>query len=189
MKWKLEAAVVLVLLSAGLGWGSVTASISGTVSDPTGAVIPGATVTAHNTETGIDVTTQTNSAGFYSFPALPTGRYEVTIKAGGFEEFRQTGLVLDVNTAARVDATMKVGTVSQQVNVSATAVHVETSSTQMGEVIGTNKMTVVPLNGRSYTDFLALQPGVAPGSSGASSADSVSGNLNPGNISISGQRE
>lgn len=189
MKCRWEAAVVLVLLSAGSGWASVTARISGTVTDPTGALIPGASVTAHNTETGIDITTQTNSDGFYSFPALSTGKYEVTIKASGFEEYRQTGLVLDVNTALRVDVVMKVGAVTQEVKVSATAVHVDTSNTQMGEVIGTTKMTAVPLNGRSYTDLMALQPGVAPASSGEGQVSAVSGNLDAGNISISGQRE
>jgi hypothetical protein len=170
-------------------WGSVTASISGTVTDSTGAIIPNASVTARNTDTGIINSTQSNTDGFYSFPALAPGKYEVIIKAAGFEEYHQTDLVLDVNNAVRVDAVMKVGAVTQQVSVSATAVHVDTSSTQMGEVITDTKITAVPLNGRSYTDLMSLQPGVAPASSGAASSNPVSGNLNPGGISISGQRE
>jgi len=178
-----------IWLSAGLVWAGVTGSISGTVTDPSGAIIPGVTVTAINTETGIQHSTQANEAGFYSFPALPAGHYDVHIQAKGFQEYRQTGLVIDVNSALRVDATLKVGAVTEEVSVSATAAHVETSNTQMGEVIGTTKMTSLPLNGRSYTDLLALQPGVAPVSSGESGGFSVSGNLNPGGISISGQRE
>ena len=189
MKGTLGTLALVLLLSTGTVWGDVTASISGTVNDPTGAVIPGATVTALNTDKGISNSTQTNTQGFYSFPALPTGKYEVSIRATGFEEYRQTGLVLDVDTALRVDAVMKVGAVNQEVSVSATAVHVDTSNTQMGEVITDTKMTAVPLNGRSYTDLMALQPGVAPASSGAASSNPVSGNLDPGNISISGQRE
>lgn len=189
MKGKLETLVILLLLAAGTVRGSITASISGTVTDPTGAVIPGAAVTAHNTETGIDSSTQTNAQGFYNFPALPTGKYEVSIKAAGFQEYRQTGLVLDVNTALRIDATMKVGAVTQEVSVTSTAVHVETTNTQMGEVIGTVKMTTLPLNGRSYTDLLALQPGVVPATSGEGSGMSVSGNLDSGALAISGQRE
>jgi hypothetical protein len=98
-------------------------------------------------------------------------------------------LVIDVNTALHVDATLELGSVTEQINVSASAVHVETSNTQMGEVIGTNKMELVPLNGRSYTDLLALQPGVIPVSSGEYSGTQVSGSLNPGNLSVSGQRE
>ncbi|MGA3164825.1 MAG: carboxypeptidase regulatory-like domain-containing protein [Terriglobia bacterium] len=189
VKGKLGILVFLLLLGTGLVWGGITASISGTVTDPTGAVIPGAAVTAHNTETGIDNSTQTNAQGFYSFPALPAGKYELTIKATGFQEYRETGLVLDVNNALRIDAALKVGAMNQEVSVSATAVHVETSNTQMGEVIGNAKMTTLPLNGRSYTDLLSLQPGVAPTSSGEGGGIAVSGNLNPGAISISGQRE
>src|SRR5208282_4785680 len=106
-------------------------------------------VTARNTDTGIDTSTQTNAQGFYNFPALPPGKYEVTIKATGFEEYRETGLVLDVNNALRIDAAMKVGAVSQEVSVTSTAVHVETTNTQMGEVIGSTKMTTLPLKVRS----------------------------------------
>ena len=189
MKARLGTLVLVLLLVVGTVWGGVTGSISGTVTDPTGAVVPGASITALNTDTGISTSTQTNTQGFYSFPVLPTGKYEVTIRAAGFEEYRQTDLVLDVNNALRIDAAMKVGGVTQEVSVSATAVHVDTSNTQMGEVIGTSKITAVPLNGRSYTDLLSLQPGVVPASSGAASSNPVSGNLNPGAISISGQRE
>ena len=67
---------------------------------------------AHNTETGIDTTTQSNAQGFYSFPALPVGKYEVSIKASGFKEYRQTGLTLDATVAVRVDATLEVGAVA-----------------------------------------------------------------------------
>ena len=139
MKARLGTLVLVLLLAVGTVWGGVTASISGTVTDPTGAVVPGASVTALNTDTGISTSTQTNTQGFYSFPVLPTGKYEVTIRAAGFEEYRQTDLVLDVNNALRIDAAMKVGAVTQEVSVSATAVHVDTSNTQMGEVIGTTK--------------------------------------------------
>lgn len=143
MKRNLKSAglMLAIALSTGLVWGSVTGSISGTVTDPTGAVVPGAPVLALNTETGIQTSTRTDRAGFYSFPSLPTGHYEVQIKASGFREYRETGLVLDVNSALRVDAALQVGAVTQQVSVSATAAHVETSNTQIGEVIGTTKMT------------------------------------------------
>jgi hypothetical protein len=177
-KGKIASLVLALALGAGAVWGSITGSISGTVTDPSGAVIPGVSVVALNTETGIQTSTQTNAAGFYNFPALPAGHYEVKITKSGFEEYRQTGLVLDVNTALRVDATLKVGAVTQEVSVSATAAHVETSSTQMGDVIGSTKMLELPLNGRSYLDLLGLQPGVAPWGSGEGNS-----------VSISGQRE
>jgi len=180
---------LLLVLASPLARAGITGSISGTVTDPTGAIMPGVSVVALDTDTGIQTSTQTNAAGFYNFPALPTGHYEIRITETGFEEYRQTGLVIDVNTALRVDATMKVGSVNQEVSVTSTAVHVETTNTQMGEVIGNTKMTTLPLNGRSYTDLLALQPGVAPASSGEGYGMNVSGNLDPGALSVSGQRE
>ncbi len=181
--------MLVLALSVSPLWASVTGSISGTVSDPTGAVVPNASVVVLNTETGIKETTHTNAAGFYAFPILPVGHYDITVQAQGFKEYRQTGLVLDVNTALRVDASLQVGAVTQEVSVSATAVHVETNSTQMGEVIGTTRMELVPLNGRSYTDLLALQPGVVPVGSGDYRGYAPSGSLNSGNLSVSGQRE
>lgn len=168
---------------------SVGGSISGLVKDPTGAVVAGAEVVATNTDTGVQNKAKTDSAGFYSFPVLPVGRYRVEITQTGFKAYRATDLVIDVNSALRVDAILELGAVTQEVSVSATTVHVETSSTQMGEVIGDNKMEQVPLNGRSYTDLLALQPGVIPVSTGEYSGTQVSGSLNPGNVSVSGQRE
>ena len=114
-KRKSAPLVLAFLLSAGALWGSITGSISGEVRDPSGAVIPGVSVVALNTETGIQNSTQTNTAGFYNFPALPAGHYEVKITKSGFEEYRQTGLVVDVNTALRVDASLKVGAIMQTV--------------------------------------------------------------------------
>lgn len=183
-------AVSLVLSSYVLA--SVTGSISGTVQDPTGAVIPGAKVVAINTDTDARQTTESNTQGFYSFPALPVGHYEVDIQAKGFKDYRQTGIVIDVNTAFRLDAQLQVGTVSEEVSVTGAAVQVETTSTQMGELIGSTKMTSLPLDGRSYTDLLALQPGVAPVSTYLETGFmnvAPSGGLNSGNMSISGGRE
>ena len=179
----------VMVTPASILWGSVTGSISGTVSDSSGAVIPGASIAALNTGTGVKDSTKTNAQGFYSLPALPVGHYNLSIQAQGFKEYVETGLVLDVNTALRVDASLQVGEVTQKVSVSSTALHVETTNTQMGEVIGGAKMTTLPLNGRSYTDLLALQPGVVPISTGLYNSPQVSGDLNPGNLSISGQRE
>jgi hypothetical protein len=177
-------------------WGSIiTGSISGRVTDPSGAVIPNAQLTAVNTGTGVQRTTRSDASGFYSFPDLPIGAYEVRVRHQGFKLFRATGLVLNANTALRVDATLQIGATTQSVTVTSAALHVETTSTQMGEVITGTQMTAIPLNGRSYTDLLALQPGVAPAQTGqytvAPSGANLtpSGNLNTGNLSISGGRE
>ncbi len=181
--------VMALLLAALPGLPSVTGSISGTVTDTSGGVIPNASVIATNSDTGVQNPTKTNAQGFYSFPALPVGRYDVEITARGMQEFEQTGLKLDVSGALRVDAKLTLGTVTQRVEVAADAVQVNTASSQNGETINSNRMTAVPLNGRSYTDLLALQPGVVPIDSGQYHSNSVSGDLNPGNLSISGQRE
>lgn len=186
--------LMLVLLFPQFGRADITGTISGTVRDQSGAVIPAATVTALNTRTGVKQSATTDSRGFYSFPELPIGDYQILIQKSGFKQYQQTQLVIDINTALRVDATLQLGAVSQAVTVSSAAVHVSTTSTQLGEVITGAKMTTLPLNGRSYTDLLALQPGVAPQSSGeyityTTSSTPVSGSLSGGGLSINGQRE
>jgi Carboxypeptidase regulatory-like domain len=178
------------------GWGSIiSGSISGRVTDPSGAVIPKAQVTAIDTGTGVQHITRTDASGFYSLPDLPIGTYEVVVRHQGFKSFRVTRLVINANTALRIDASLELGATTQSVTVTSAALHVETTSTQMGDVITGTQMTAIPLNGRSYTDLLALQPGVAPVTTGeytvaASGANlTPSGNLNSGNLSISGGRE
>jgi Carboxypeptidase regulatory-like domain len=179
----------------------VTASISGTVTDPSGAIVAGATVTATNVDTGVATTQPTNASGFYSFQSLPLGNYTIDVNQSGFKEYAQTGLVLDVNSALVVDVKLQVGASSEKVEVSSTALHVDTQSTQMGEVITGKEMTDVPLVTRSYTDLLSLQPGVAqtasqltgafagPFISAGFAAPLVSGDLNSGAVSVNGMRE
>ena len=173
-------------------------SISGTVTDQSGAVIPDTTVTALNLDTTVVQTTKTNANGFYNFTALPVGRYEIEILREGFEPYKRTGLVIDVNSQLRADVSLSMGGQSDEVVVSDTAVHVETESTQVGQVVTGDVLSGVALNGRSFTDLLSLQPGIVPMSTqtpdsvvmaGASVAIAPSGGLNPGNQSISGQRE
>jgi hypothetical protein len=190
--------LLLVLLVTSL-YASINGSISGLVTDSSGAVVASATITAINTQTGIKSTTRTDDKGFYSFPSLPIGTYDVEIQETGFKSFRKTGLTLDANSSLRADATLPVGTVSEKIEVQSNAVQVETQSTQLGEVITGSKMTAVPLNGRSFTDLLALQPGVSPytaqvtrsGNTGTPGIGdrSPSGGLNEGNQSVNGQRE
>jgi Carboxypeptidase regulatory-like domain/TonB dependent receptor len=193
-------AFFLTLLAATLAQASITGSISGVVSDTTGAVIGGATVTATNTQTGVQVTLKTDSKGFYNFPTLQIGTYTVEVQVSGFKTANRTDIVIDANSALRADFTLQVGQSVEKVTVTAEAVHIETESTQMGEVITGKTMTAVPLNGRAYTDLLALQPGVSPytasdcgngtGTGTPGMADrAVDGCLNAGNQSVNGQRE
>jgi len=184
----------LALLATTSAEASITGSISGGVSDTSGAVIRGATVTATNTQTGIQATLKTDSKGFYNFPALQIGSYTVEVQQAGFKTANRTDMVVDANSALRADFTLQVGQSVEQITITAEAVHVETESTQMGDVISGKTMTAVPLNGRAYTDLLALQPGVSPYTAGDSgtpgiSDRSVDGGLNSGNQSVNGQRE
>jgi Carboxypeptidase regulatory-like domain len=188
---------VLGVLYAGSAWASVGGSITGTIKDPTGRVIPGAEVLVRETGKGIIYQARTNSGGHYTFPVLPVGHYELNVQASGFSSYQRTDIVLDTNAALTLDATLQVGGVAQSVSVVDNSLHVETSSTQMGQVITGRRMTAVPLNGRSYTDLLSLQPGVAPLTSITSTTVqdvgatvlNPSGTSNPGTISVNGQRE
>ncbi len=188
---------LLVLLSATLMWASITGSISGVVTDSSGAVIANAQVVAIDTQTGVRTTVTTDSKGFYSLPTLPVGTYNLEISQVGFKTFIKTGLVIDANSALRADASLTVGTASEKVEVTTDTVHVETESTQMGEVITGKTMTAVPLNGRAFTDLLALQPGVSPYTSADTTGTGmagindrpVDGGLNSGSQSVNGQRE
>ncbi len=178
-------------------WAGVGGSISGTVKDPTGAAIAHAAVTFTELNTGVRRSAATDASGSYTLPVLPVGTYTLEVRQPGFDLYRRIGIKLDANSALLLDVVLQVGKRSDAISVSDSAAHVETSSSQLGEVINSQQMSAVPLNGRSYTDLLALQPGVAPATSITSdtvqdvgaSALSPSGDLNPGTISINGQRE
>jgi hypothetical protein len=177
-------------------WGEATVSISGSVVDPTGAVVPGATVTLQNSIDGREQTCISAGDGSYNFPALAPGRYRIRVVAPGFKPYVQTGLVV-AEAPLRVDAKLVVNSQDTIVEVSADSLQVDLTSTQLGETIAEKKMTAVPVNGRSFTDLLSLQAGVVPASSQQPNAvvmsgctnTSPSGDLNPGNLSVSGQRE
>ncbi|MGD0733718.1 MAG: carboxypeptidase regulatory-like domain-containing protein [Terracidiphilus sp.] len=187
---------LLVLLTAS-AWGAVAGSISGTVKDPAGSVVAGAHVTAEEVSTGLVYQAESNGNGYYSLPVLPVGRYDLVVEAQGFRAYRRKGVVLDTNAALTLDAALEVGSATETVSVNDDALHVETVETQLGQVITGREMEAVPLNGRSFTDLLSLQAGVAPASTITSSTVqdvgattlSPSGTLNPGTISVNGQRE
>jgi hypothetical protein len=191
----------LAIFGSGLLYAGTTASISGTVTDASGAAVAGATVTATNVDTGVATTQTTNAQGYYSFQSLPLGKYAIEVQQTGFKTTRRTDITLEVNDARVIDVTLQVGQITEKVEVSMNALHVETSNTQMGEVIEGEQMTAMPLVKRSYTDLLALQPGVSSQTSGLSGAyagaflaatfaiPQVSGDLNAGQLSVNGQRE
>ena len=193
------AAILLVFSSS--AWSAGTGSVSGTVTDSTGAVVPGATVTITNVALSTQYKATTNSVGYYSFPELPVGHYDLKFEAAGFATQEKKNLALDTDASLRIDASFTVASTTETMTVeasSAAPVQVDTTATQLGEVVPEGQITALPLNGRSYTDLLAIQPGVAPITTltptsvimaGVTGTINPSGDLNPGDVSINGQRE
>ncbi len=185
----LPFSLVLLLSVAQPLQADVTGVILGTVTDPSGAVVPDAKVVLRKADTGLTRAVVTDASGNYEFLALPVGEnYSVEVEAQGFTKSRQTGVKLLVNQRFRANFTLEVGTVTQEVNVGAGAAQVETVSTQLGDVIEDRKMQDLPLNGRSYLDLMGLQTGVVPINT-TGQGQAVSGNLSAGLLSVNGQRE
>jgi Carboxypeptidase regulatory-like domain len=195
-----SALVVVYLFFAAISlFAAVGGSISGTVADKSGAVVAGATLKLINTAQQTTYQATSNKQGLYSFPNLPVGHYDLTTTANGFNPQRKADLKVDTDSAIRVDISLEIGTKNDTVTVTSDAgVQVETAATHLGEVVSASEMTTLPLNGRSYTDLLAIQPGVAPVSTllpnsvimaGVTGSIDPSGDANPGNLSINGQRE
>lgn len=181
-------------------WAAVSGRIGGTVTDPSGAAIPGALITVTSTGQGIRIKASCDAKGNYSFPSLTVGIYDILFQATGFRSEQRTGLVIDANGAVEQNIALQLAERSEEITVSdsMSRFHVETASAQLGEVVSGREMTSVALNGRSFTDLLALQPGIIPMTTqlpdsivmaGASVAITPSGTLNAGNQSIEGQRE
>jgi hypothetical protein len=183
------AFTLLTALSANA---SITGSISGTVTDPSGAVMEGVRVAVTSASTGIESSAVTDAKGFYRFSALNVDTYNLTVNQPGFKPFLENGIRVDANSAIQIDVPMQLGRLTEAVTVSSNPVQVETQSTQMGDVIEGETIAAVPLNGRSYLDLLALQPGVSPYSgddtAGGVVAAPISGSLNNGTQSINGGR-
>jgi Carboxypeptidase regulatory-like domain len=137
-----------------------SAAIHGTVTDPSGAVVPDAKVTALNTSTGISTETTSNKSGYFLFPELQVGGpYTVTVSASGFESFVANGLTLNVNDNREVLATMTVGGTAQTVQVTATALQVETSNTQLQQIITADQLENVPMEGRDAAGLQKFEAG------------------------------
>ena len=128
-------AIVFFLFTAVVAWAAITGSISGVITDPSGALTPGVTVVITSQSTGAKHTTVTDSKGFYSFPALDVDNYDVSASQAGFRDFLEQGVKIDANSAVRVDIALQVGAVNNVVTVQSNALQVETENTQMGEVI------------------------------------------------------
>lgn len=184
-------AFLLLALSAFLGSNvsaQSTATLSGTVTDSTGAVMAGAKVIATNQATGVESSTQTDTAGAYLFPSLPIGIYRVQVTAPGFQSAIVANLKLDVATAVTQNIQLTVGQATEKIEIMADAALVETATNSMSQVISDKTVQEIPLNGRHFTDLSLLTPGtVTPPANGFLSAP-LRGQGSFG-INTAGQRE
>jgi len=139
---------------------SATGTITGTVSDPTGAAVPDASVTATNTATGISRTVKTGAVGFYSIEVLNPGTYDVSITKEGFQKYIAQGVKLDPGMRLGLNATLTVGAVTSEITVTATALKVETASGESAGTIGGTQVQELMLNGRNFLGLALLIPGV-----------------------------
>jgi hypothetical protein len=197
-KKRMFFSLMVVFVVAFAARAEVGGKITGVVRDQTGSVIPGAAVVVTNTATGAKQTTTTDQDGVFTFPVLSVGQYEIDVSADAFKSYRKTGLVIDISSALVLDVKLQVKEQDQSILVTENAAQVETPDTQLGQVLGSKKVTEIPLNGRSYTDLFATQVGVTPlTTSGAGNSTSgggfgtvpVAGATNTGQFSINGQRE
>jgi Carboxypeptidase regulatory-like domain/TonB dependent receptor len=150
------ASLIVFGLAVGDVWAQATAQIAGTVRDQSGAVLPGAEVTVTQTETGATRSATTNEAGSYILSNLPIGPYRLEGALAGFRTFVQTGITLVVNAAPVINPVLQIGQVSEQVEVQANATLVETHSTGVGELIDSQRVVELPLNGRQATQLINL---------------------------------
>ena len=160
--------------------------IIGRVTDPSGAVIPDATVTITNDATGVSNHTQSNKSGDYSFPTVAVGTYTIEFEATGFKKLTRKQVALDLNQTLTVNGTLELGAATETVEVTSEAPLVDTSSTQLGATVDSLMATQLPLNTRDTYQLLQLQPGVMSNVGGSNSI--AYGSDQPGVVSVNGGR-
>ena len=146
---------------------TITASITGTVSDPSGASVPGGNVIATNTETNVHSTTATNSDGIYTFPFLRVGSYTITVEAKGFKKSVVGPFTVETNQIARIDVKLEIGDTTLTVEVTGVAAMLQTETQATGDTLSSSKLTNLPLNGRNFASLTLLIPGAVSTSPGA----------------------
>jgi Carboxypeptidase regulatory-like domain len=152
---------LLVAIPLSLHAQQYSGSINGTVTDSTGAAIPGATITLTNTGTSAKVVAHSGGQGEFTFAQLPIGTYDVRVAQGNFKDFVETGIVVHTSTATTVPVVMQVGGASQTVTVQANAIQVQTTSASVGEVVNGTQVRELPLNGENFVGLTQLSPGVS----------------------------
>ncbi len=181
-------AACLMCLNSLSAFGQVTASLSGRITDPTGATVPDATVTAINMETGVSRIVRSNPSGWYQLLELPIGRYEVHAEKAGFADEMRKGIFLVVGQDATADLTLQVGQVKQQITVTENVPVVNGSTQEIAGLVGEQQIRDLPLNGRSYDLLLTLNPGIVNFTSQKTGGVGVSNSSTGNNFAVSGNR-
>ena len=150
-----------LLLASSLFGQFETAEVLGTVHDPSGKPVPKASVTLLSQGTGIEAKTSTDDSGSYDFPNVQVGKYKVTVEATGFSKISAPDIDVAVEARQRVDLTLQIGTVSQTIDVTDAATILETDSSEHTQVVNTQQVVELPLNGRNYSDLALLSANVA----------------------------
>lgn len=156
-------AVSLFIHTPALKAQSITQTIQGLVSDATGAVIPGATVSYMNLDTGVSQSVQSNETGNYTFALVPVGNYEITCQLEGFKTNTTSNQRVETAAQVRIDFTLEIGDVTETVEVSAAAVTLQTENATVGAVVENRRIIELPLNGRNIVQLAVLVPGVQYG--------------------------
>ena len=181
----------VVLASAVTSFAQTFGQISGMVTDTTGGVLVGATVTVTNTQTGATVTQQANSAGLYVFPNLLPGVYNVKVEIDGFRGAGRTNVELQIQQTARLDFKLEIGTLSETVEAVGTAPMLNTTDATIGTVVDSRQVVELPLNGRNFIRLVALSPNVTAdygGASGGGASGRQGGDRATQSFSVAGQR-
>src|SRR5581483_7079556 len=171
---------VVLLWSGMLAWGQSqlgTGAISGTIQDPSGSGVAAAAITVTNAETGMVRQVTSSAAGQFLVPVLPPGRYQVRIVKPGFVALQEDAVIVNVGGTAEIPAVLKVGAITDTVNVEAQA-PIDATQTDVSSLVDRNEISDLPINGRRYYDFALLTPGVArDGRFGLLSFRGASGNF------------
>src|SRR5277367_3378532 len=159
-RFVLALILVLSLLEGSAAFGQGTsASLTGQVTDNSGAMVPGATVTATNTETSLAQTATTNGEGIYLISPLPPGHYKLTVEARGFERYVQTGIELSVDVNSTQNVALKTGSLQETVTVFENNELSNTTTPELGTTVNEAAVTQLPLNGRDPSSLVFLAPG------------------------------
>src|SRR5579883_1213336 len=156
------AVASVLMIFASLGMAQTTASITGRVTDVSGALVPNAAIKITNVDKEVAHDVSSNDQGYYTVANLDPGNYEIAIQVTGFKPVTRKGIRLDVNQSVRLDFALEVGGVSERVEVVGSAPLLESNTAQLGTLMSEEKIADLPLNARNFTQLLTLTPGAAP---------------------------